>query len=96
MKLTGVPILFRMVVYNKLNESYSSTVGLYDELFKRVIRNHNKYYGSQKVETKLETFARDIFEGNDYSIQIEDVQVNQEDQYINEWLYYFYIENEGN
>ena len=93
MKLTGVPILFRMVVYNKLNESYSSTVGLYDELFKRVIRNHNKYYGSQKVETKLETFARDIFEGNDYSIQIEDVQVNQEDQYINEWLYYFYIEN---
>ena len=95
LKLTGVPILFRMVVYNKLDDSYASTVELYDELFKRVIRNHNQYNGLQKVETKLETFARDIFEGNDYSIQIEDALVNQEDQFINEWLYYFYIENVG-
>ena len=95
LKLTGVPILFRMVVFNKLDENYASTVELYDELFKRAIRNHNQYNRSQKVETILETFARDIFEGNDYSIQIEDALVNQEDQYINEWLYYFYIENVG-
>ncbi len=93
LKLTGVPILFRMIVYNKLDEGYANTVELYDELFKRLIRNHNKYYESQRVRAELETLARDIFEGNDNSIQIQDAV--QEESYVTEWLYYFYIENIG-
>ena len=93
-KLTGVPILFRMIVYNKLDQKYSCTAELYDELFKVMLVKRNLKSKSTTFRSRLEDLALAIYKGNDDSIQ-RGILYGQDDeeQYMNEWTYSFFVEN---
>ena len=93
-KLTGVPILFRMIVYNKLDQKYSSTAELYDELFKVMLAKRNLKSKSTAFRSRLEELALAIYKGNDDSIQRGILSEQDDDeQYMNEWTYSFFVEN---
>ena len=94
LKLTGVPILFRMIVYNQLDERYTNTVDLYDKLFKSMLVKQNKKSKISHFSARLEELAQNIYEGNDDSTQVDESTMADEDsRCLDEWTYSFFIEN---
>lgn len=94
LKLTGIPILFRMIVYNQLDEQYTNSVDLYDKLFKIMLVKQNKTGKAAVFSARLEELAKNIYEGNDDSTQLEEGSILEDDaRYLREWTYSFFIEN---
>lgn len=94
LKLTGVPILFRMIVYNQLDERFTNSVDLYDKLFKSMLVRQNKKSKINHFSARLEELAKNIYEGNDDSTQVdESLMTDEESRCLDEWTYSFFIEN---
>lgn len=94
LKLTGVPILFRMIVYNQLDERYTNSVDLYDKLFKSMLVRQNKKNKISIFSARLQELAKNIYEGNDDSTQVdENTMADEDSRCLDEWTYSFFIEN---
>lgn len=85
-EMLGIPILFRMVVEAKLEDTASGVVALYDKLFRATMeRRKMKSKSREDWHKKYEQLAYKIYCNNE---QFADIQGKQR---ADEFLYMFYI-----
>lgn len=85
-EMLGIPILFRMVVEAKLEDTASGVVELYDKLFRVTMERRKMKSGSREDwHKKYEQFAYEIYCNDEQFADVED------EQRADEFLYMFYI-----
>ena len=85
-EMLGIPILFRMVVEAKLEDTASGVVELYDKLFRVTMERRKMKSGSREDwHKKYEQLAYEIYCNDEQFADVED------EQRADEFLYMFYI-----
>lgn len=89
-EMLGVPILFRMVVEAKLEDTASGVVELYDKLFRATMERRRMKSGSREDWHKeYEQLAYDIYCNDDTFADVRNKNISEE------FLYMFHLKGEG-
>ena len=90
-ELLGVPLLFRLIVYNRFETVSSNVVDLYETLFSRLMRKRNVYGDSRQViENGLMDHAFKVYCTDSNMALLEAGEWNSQ------WVFAFYVKtNDG-
>ena len=89
-EMLGIPILFRMVVEAKLEDTATGVVELYDKLFQVTMKRRDS--NSETVEKWHQNYQDLAYEIYCNDEQFADIQGEQQ---TDEFLYMFYVKGEG-
>lgn len=89
-EMLGIPILFRMVVEAKLEDTASGVVELYDKLFRVTMERRKMKSGSREDwHKKYEQLAYEIYCNDDTFADVQKMDMPEE------FLYMFHLKGEG-